>query len=95
MARMERLAELVIGGAPFGVAQDLVGFPDLLEPCFGAVVLVQVGMEFARKRAVGAFDVVLRGGFLHAENLIVVLVFHRGVVPAEGWMMQGLVQPFR
>ena len=83
LPRMVALANLVIGCAFLRVAEDLMGLTDLLEPFFGSLILVQVGMELSRERSVGAFDLVLRGGFLHAENLVVVLVFHRGAVPAE------------
>ena len=69
-------AELIVGGALVGLAQDLVGLADFLELAFGAGILVHVGMEFARQLAVRALDLVLGRGPLDPEYLVVVLVFH-------------------
>ena len=69
-------AELVIGGALFGVFQNLVGFAKLLEACFGIFFLADVGVVFARQLAVRALDVVRRRVARQPHDLVVVLEFH-------------------
>jgi hypothetical protein len=61
-----------------GVAQDLVGFGDPLEARFrGLVAGIDVRVMLARQLAVRLLDVLLAGGFRHAERRVVVLEVHR------------------
>src|SRR5262249_8829075 len=62
------VAQLIIGGALLCVAEHFVGFADLLELAFRSWILVDVGMELASELAIGAFDLLLRGVALKAEN---------------------------
>jgi len=70
------LPELVVGGALFGVGEDLVGLVDLFHAFFGVRLLGDVRMVFARELAVGLLDFV--GGRLarHAQRPVVVPEFH-------------------
>src|SRR5689334_17954855 len=70
------LAELVIRGTFFRIAERFVGFTDFLELRLGAVFLIDVGMELARELTISLLDVVLRRVALDAEDLVVVLEFH-------------------
>src|SRR5580704_13863743 len=71
------LAQFVVL-APFDrVAQDFVGFVDLLELFLGGgFVLGDVGMIFAGERAEGLFDFGVGGVSRHAEHGVVVLEFN-------------------
>jgi hypothetical protein len=69
-------AQLVISSALFEIFQDGIGFTQLLEADFGIRVLADIGMIFARQRAVGALDFILAGIARHAHDLVVVLEFH-------------------
>ena len=72
------VAELVVGGAFFGVAQHFVGLGDLLETVLGVGLLANVRVIFASQPTISLLDVLFRGIAGHAENLVVVLVFHAG-----------------
>jgi hypothetical protein len=69
-------AHLVVRFALLGVLQHLVGFLDLFELFFGVLLLGHVRMVFAGELAIGLLDRVLGGRSFHAQNLVVVLVFH-------------------
>ena len=66
--------ERVVALALLGVGQDGVGLVDLLEALRGA--LVDVRVVLAGELPVGRLDGLVVGGLRHAENLVVVLVFH-------------------
>ena len=52
----------VVGGAPLGVGEDLVGLGGLLELLLGLrVVRVDVGVQLAREPAEGLLDLLLVG----------------------------------
>ncbi len=70
----------VVGLAPFGVRQDLVGLGQFLEAVLGGRVGIDVGMEFAREPAERLANLVLAGVALDAEHLVVV-PWHR--VPGQ------------
>src|SRR5207249_5214631 len=56
------LAVAVVGGAPLGVAQDLIGFGDLLELRLGGFLLPRrdaIGMMLHRETAIGLLDLAL------------------------------------
>src|SRR5690606_18237990 len=69
-------AQLVVGLAPGGIAQRLVGLVDGLELVLGAGFLADVGMVFAREPAVGGLDLRLSGIGLHAQDAVVILELH-------------------
>src|SRR5215468_5761891 len=58
------------------VAQDLVGLGHLLEPGRRLLALGNVGVVLAGEPSVGGLDRLVVGVLGHAENLVVVLVFH-------------------
>ena len=61
----------VVGRAALGVRQDLVGLGGLLELVLGlGIVLVDVGVELARKAPERALDLGLVGVALDAEHLV-------------------------
>ena len=65
------VAVAVVGRAPLGVGQDLVGLGSLLELLLGVgVVGVDVGVQLHRELAKGLLDVLLGGVARHAEHLI-------------------------
>src|SRR5690606_18970194 len=78
------LPERVVRGALLGIAQDLVGFAQLLEALFGVRLLADVRMVFASETAVRALDLVLRRVPVDAHDLVVVLVFHACASPSIG-----------
>jgi hypothetical protein len=67
-------AEGVVALPLLGIGQHRVGLGDLLEPVGRA--LVDVGVVLARQLAVGRLDGLVVGVPGHAEDLVVVLVFH-------------------
>src|SRR5690606_24823573 len=69
-------AQLVVGLAPGGIAQRLVGLVDCLELVLGASLLADVGMIFAREPAVRGLDLRLAGVGLDAQNTVVILELH-------------------
>jgi hypothetical protein len=69
-------AERVVALALFGVAQDLVGFGDLLEAGGRVLALGDVRVVLARKTAVGGLDRLVRGVLGHTEDLVIVFVVH-------------------
>ncbi len=72
-------AKLVVNLALLGIAENVVGFGERLELFFrGLVAGIHVGMIFTRELAERLADVVGRGGFLHAEDAVVVFVFVGG-----------------
>src|SRR5437764_3994484 len=70
-------AELIVLLALFRIAQDFVGFVDLLKFFFGRfLVLGDVGMIFARQFPERAFDFVIRRGLRNTERFIIVPELH-------------------
>jgi hypothetical protein len=68
----------VVAPPLLGVGQHLVGVGHLLEQGLGLGVAVpRVGVELARQLAVGALDLLLRGGAGHTEDLVVVAAGQR------------------
>ena len=77
--------ELVVGRALLRVLEHFVGFLQLLEARLGVLLLADVRVVLAGQLAVGALDLVLRGGARHAHDLVVVLVAHGPTLaPAHG-----------
>src|SRR5207248_9914695 len=73
---------LVVLLALLRVREHLVGLVDVLEALLGLLVVrVEVGVELAGELAVGGANLLLGGGLLHAENLVVVLELHLDVKP--------------
>jgi hypothetical protein len=70
-------AHRVVGGALFGVAQHGVGLVDLGHALFGVRRLAHVRVVLARQLAVGLLDRVGAGRLGHAQDVVVVLEFHR------------------
>ena len=69
----KRVAETIVGRALVGVHQDIVGFAEFLEFFFGVrVVRIFIGMKFDRELAIGAFDLLLGGSSLDAQDLVVI-----------------------
>ena len=67
------LAEAVVVGATFIVAERFVGLGDFLEPRFGLVVAgIAVGMQLASELAVRLLDLVGRGRAIDAEQFVIV-----------------------
>ena len=75
------LTQPVIGGALFGIAENFVGFTDVLEFRLGPVFLIEVRMILAGKFAVGALDFILCRSFFDTQQRLIVLVFHDVVIP--------------
>ena len=64
-------AEAIERGPLLGIAQDLVGGVELLEPLVRAVVSrVLVGMMLRRELAEGALDLVLGRGAIHTQDVV-------------------------
>src|SRR5690606_17910549 len=73
-------AHLVVLLAALGVADDVVGLGDLLEPLvLGSVAGVGVGVVLPGELAIGLLDLVGAGVLLHAERLVEVLARPVGV----------------
>ena len=71
-------AELVVHLTLLGVAQDVVGFLDVLEALLGGLVArIQIGMVLARELAVGLADFVRIGVARHAQRFVVVVLGSR------------------
>ena len=67
------VAVAVVGRAPLGVGQDLVGLGGLLELLLGVrVVAVDVGVQLAREPAERLLDLGLAGVARDAEDVVVV-----------------------
>src|SRR5690606_15158936 len=66
-------AQLVVGLAPGGIAQRLVGLVDGLELVLGAGLLADIGMVFARKPAIGGLDLRVARVGLDAQDAVVIL----------------------
>ena len=74
-------SELIVFLALLAIADDFVGFVDLLELRFGGFVAgVDVGMVLARQLAEGLLDFLLTRIFCDAKRGVVVFEIHR-VVP--------------
>src|SRR4249919_690251 len=58
LASLPLRAELIVGGALLGIAQDLVRLLHLLELLFGLRLFADVGMVAARQLAIGALDLI-------------------------------------
>ncbi len=69
-------AELIVGSALLGVLQDLVSLLHLLEFLLGVRLLADVRVEFAREPAVCLLDLVRARRPSHAQDLVVIAVFH-------------------
>ena len=69
----------VVGAAPLGVGEDLVGLGRRLELLLGlGVVVVDVGVQLAGEAAEGRLDLGLGGVAADAEDLVVV-ARHRSI----------------
>src|SRR5690625_358793 len=68
--------QLIVSGTLFGIFQNPVRLADLFELVFGARVLVDIRVIFARQLAVGTLDFVLSGIALQPQGLVVILKFH-------------------
>src|SRR6185369_1706293 len=83
-AGLARLLDLFEVGAPavvqlalVGLAEHLVGLPDLLELCLGLLVIrVQIWMVLTSELAVGLPNVLLGGRPWHAKYVIVIAPGH-------------------
>ena len=72
-------AELVVLPSLLGIAKNLVGLPDLLEPFLRlalVLVLVPIRMPLPGNTSVRVLDLLLRRVPLHTENLVVILVLN-------------------
>ena len=66
-------AELIVAFPLLRVAQNLVGFVQLLEAFFGALIIrVQIGVAFLGFFAIRRFDLRIRGVLGNAQNLIII-----------------------
>ena len=66
-------AELIVAFPLLRVAQNLVGFVQLLEAFFGALIIrVQIGGAFLGFFAIRRFDLRIRGVLGNAQNLIII-----------------------
>ena len=75
------MAVAVVGGALFGVGEDLVGLGALLELSLGGgVVGITVGMVLHGELAVGSLELGVGGGAGDFEELVIVDFGHVG-----GW----------
>src|SRR2546428_6826237 len=88
----------VVALALGGIAEDLVGLVDLLEPALRLRLLVDVRVVLARELAVRLLDVLGGGVLSHPEDLVVVLVLDRhggppASAPAAGWAASGVPAP--
>src|SRR3984957_12188289 len=84
LARRMPLSQLIVGGALLGTLENLIGFADVLEACFGVLFLADVRMIFASELAIGLLDLRLGGIARHTHDLVVVLVLHRTRKPSNG-----------
>src|SRR4029453_12610546 len=66
----------VVALALFRVAENLVGFRDLLEARGGFLALGYVGMVLARQPPISGLDRLVVGRLGHAEDRVIVLVIH-------------------
>jgi hypothetical protein len=80
------LADGVVGGAPFGVGQNGIGFVDLAHARRGVGFLADVGVVLARQLAVGLADFLGAGVAGDTQHLVVVLELHDFGPP---WMASG------
>ena len=72
-------AELVIRGPLLGILQNLVGFLDLLELLFRFGLFADVRVELAREAPVRFLDLVRSRGSGHAQNFVIVPIFHESL----------------
>ena len=71
------MAETIIGGAFFGVLEDVVGFADFLELLFSRLVPgVAIRVKLHGEFAIGFFQFVGIGRFAHAKRFIKILFSH-------------------
>jgi hypothetical protein len=71
-------AQAVVGRPLLLVLQRLVGLGDVLEALGGVFFLRHVGVVLAGEPAIGLLDDLIARSPLHAEDLVVILVFHPG-----------------
>src|SRR5471030_2730860 len=72
-------ADLVVHLALLGIAQNVVGFLDVLETIFGGFVAgVQIGVVFARELPVGLTDFIRVGFAGNTESFVVLVLGSRG-----------------
>ena len=65
---------LIVNLALLGIAQDVVGFLDLLEALLGGFIAgIQIRMILARQLAVSLADLVFLGGARHTERFVIIL----------------------
>ena len=75
--------QLIVGRTLLRIAQRLVGLVDRLEFCFGAGLLADIGMVFARQPAIRGLDLRLARARLQAKRLVVILELHRQLLRAS------------
>ena len=69
-------AQLVVGGALFGILQDLVSLLHILELRFRVLLFAHVRMVLAGELSIGAFDLLGGGAAAHTQRVVVVLELH-------------------
>jgi len=79
------VAEHVIGGPPLPVRQDAVCLVELLEPLFGAIAAVDVGVMALGETTEGALDLRLVGVLRHTKNVVVVTLHGHRVADSTNW----------
>jgi hypothetical protein len=77
LAALRTLADAVVGGALFLVAQHFVGFVEFLHSRRRIGSLADVRMVLAREAAKRLLDLVVAGRALDTQCLVVVLELHR------------------
>jgi hypothetical protein len=74
-------AQLIIGGALFGILQNFIGFAHILEGLFCVSPGIHIRVILAQQFAIGALDLVLRCRPLDTQNLVIILVVHFSIDP--------------
>ncbi len=70
-------AQLSVGGALVRILKRFVGLPDFLDFFFGIGFLGNVRVILVRELAVCLLDLLGAGVSRNAQNVVIVLVFHR------------------
>lgn len=70
-------AQLIVGGAFVRVLERFIGLPDFLEFFFGIGFFGNVRVILVGELAVSLLDLLGAGVSRNAQNLVIVLVFHR------------------
>src|SRR2546426_554469 len=79
LARLPVAAELVVGGALLRILEHLISLLHFLELGFGIRLLAHVRVVFAGQPPVDLLDLIRTGRALHAQNLVVVPIFHEAL----------------